>query len=148
MKKFLLATTLFIGSMIYTSANAQVRVSMHANIGNQPQWGPAGYDYARFYYLPDLDMYYDVQAMQFVYFDRGRWVYTRALPVSYRNYDLYGGYKVVINDQRPFVHHDAYRNQYKRFKNCRNRQVVIRNSHDSRYAPFRNQRNDRVVVIR
>ncbi|CAN5404667.1 hypothetical protein BH10BAC2_BH10BAC2_43480 [soil metagenome] len=148
MKKFLLATTLFIGSMIYTSADAQVRVSINANIGNQPQWGPAGYDYAQFYYLPDLDMYYDVQAMRFVYFDRGRWVYTRALPVSYRNYDLYGGYKVVINDQRPFVRHDAYRNQYKRFKNYRNRQMVIRNSHDPRYAPFRNQRNDRVVVIR
>ena len=101
MKRFLLATTLFIGSIAYTSADAQVRVSVHANIGNQPNWGPAGYDYAQFYYLPDIDMYYDVQARQFVYFDRGRWVYATALPVNHRNYDLYGGYKVVMNDQRP-----------------------------------------------
>ena len=148
MKKFLLATALFTGSMICTSAGAQVRVSFHANIGNQPLWGPAGYDYAPFYYLPDLDMYYDVQVRQFVYFDRGRWIYTTALPVNYRNYDLYGGYKVVINDQRPFMRHDAYRNQYKRFKNYRNRQVIIRNSHDRRYAPYYNHRNDCAVVIR
>ena len=146
MKKFLLATTLIIGSVIYTSADAQVRVSFYANIGNQPQWGPAGYDYAQFYYLPDLDMYYDVQARQFVYADRGRWVYATALPVNYRNYDLYGGYKVVINDQRPFMRHDVYRNQYKRFRNYRNRQVIIRNSRDIRYAPFRNHHNDCVVI--
>lgn len=148
MKKVLLATTLFIGSMICTSADAQVRVSINANIGNQPLWGPAGYDYAGFYYLPDLDMYYDVQARMFLQFNRGRWIYTTALPVRYRNYDLYGGYKVVINDYKPFLRHDVYRNQYRKFKNYRNRQVIIRNSHDPRYAPFRKQWNDRVVVIR
>jgi len=149
MKKILLAAALFTGSMICTSAGAQVRVSINANIGNQPLWGPAGYDYVQFYYLPDLDMYYDVQARQFVYPDRGRWVYTTALPVNCRNYDLYGGYKVVINDQRPFMRHDAYRNQYRRFKNYHNRQVIIRNNHDRRYAPYYNRHNDcGAVVIR
>lgn len=148
MKRILLATTLFTGSMIGTSAGAQVSVSVNANIGNQPLWGPAGYDYAQFYYLPDLDMYYDVQARQFVYPDRGRWVYTTSLPVNYRNYDLYGGYKVVINDQRPYMRHDVYRNQYKRFKNYRNRQVIIRDSHNRRYAPYYNRRNDCGVVSR
>ncbi|QEC69766.1 hypothetical protein FRZ67_21600 [Panacibacter ginsenosidivorans] len=146
MKRILLATTLFIGSMIYTSADAQVRVSLHANIGNQPQWGPAGYDYAQFYYLPDLDMYYDVQARRFVYLDRGRWVYATALPVNYRNYDLYGGYKVVVNRDRPFMYHDYDRNHYRKFRNYRNRQVVILNSRDARYAPFRNHRNNYVVI--
>jgi len=149
MKKFLLATTLLIGSLITTtSTDAQVRVNIHANIGSQPMWGPAGYDFAQFYYLPDLDMYYDVQARQFVYFDRGRWIYTTALPMNYRNYDLYGGYKVVINHDRPFVYHDYYRSHYRNYRNMRNRQVVIMNSRDPRYAPFKKHRNDRVVVIR
>jgi hypothetical protein len=146
MKKILLATTLFIGSMIYTSADAQVRVSLHANIGNQPQWGPAGYDYVQFYYLPDLDLYYDVQARQFVYLDRGRWVYATALPVNYRNYDLYGGYKVVVNRDRPFMYHDYDRKHYRKFRDYRNRQVVILNSRDARYEPYRKHRNDYVVI--
>jgi hypothetical protein len=149
MKKFLLATTLFIGSLVVTtSTDAQVRVNIHANIGNQPMWGPSGYDFAQFYYLPDIDMYYDVQARQFVYFDRGRWIYTTALPMMHRNYDLYSGYKVVINRDRPFAYNDYYKNHYRKFRNFRNRQVVILNSRDARYAPFKNHRDDRVVVIR
>ena len=148
MKKVLLATALFIGSMIYTSAGAQVRVSIHANIGNQPNWGPVGYDYAQFYYLPDLDIYYDVQAQQFVYFNRGHWVYTKVLPAGYRNYDLYSGYKVVINDQRPYMRHDFYKNRYRGYRNFRNHQVIIRNSRDPRYVQCNNHRNDYVVVVR
>ncbi|CAN5167607.1 hypothetical protein BH11BAC6_BH11BAC6_01110 [soil metagenome] len=142
MKKLLLATTLFIGSIAYTSADAQVRVSIHANVNNQPLWGPAGYDYAQFYYLPDLNMYYDVQARQFVYFDRGRWIYATALPVNMRNYDLYGGYKVVLNDQRPYMHHNVYQNRYKNYRNMRGRQVVILNSRDRRYDERKRNRYD------
>ncbi len=147
MKKVLLATALIIGSMGYTSADAQVRVNIHANIGNQPGWGPVGYDYAQFYYLPDLDMYYDVQVNQFVYFDRGRWIYTRNIPGRYRNYDLYSGYKVVINEPRPFIRHDYYRTHYRGYRNSRNRQVVIVNSRDPRYTRY-NHRDDRVVIIK
>lgn len=148
MKKVLLATALFIGSMIYTSSDAQGRFSNYNNMGNQPNWGPMGYNYAAFYYLPDLDMYYDVQARQFVYCVRGQWVYSRALPAAFRNYDLYSGYKVVINDQRPFLHPDYYRNRYRGYRNYRNHQVIIINSRDPRYGQCNNHRNDYIVVVK
>lgn len=118
---------------MYTSADAQVRVSISANIGRQPMWGPAGYNYAQFYYLPDINMYYDVQARQFVYCDRGRWIYTSTLPTGYRNYDLYRGYKVVVNEPMPYLHNNAHRHDYRKFKNYHQHQVIIYDSYDHRY---------------
>ncbi|MBG9378685.1 hypothetical protein I5907_20805 [Panacibacter sp. DH6] len=149
MKRFLLVSALLLGSIVYTAtASAQVSVRINANIGNQPMWGPAGYDYAQFYYLPDIDMYYDVMARQFVYQNRGQWIYANTLPYNYRNYDLYSGYKVVLNQPGAFAYHDYHRNQFRKYRNFRNRQVVIVNSRDARYAPYKNRRDNRVVVIR
>ena len=137
--------------MIYTSADAQVRVSINANIGRQPVWGPAGYDYAQYYYLPDIDVYYDIQSTNFIYQDCGRWVTAAALPVRYHNYNLYSGYKVVVNDQRPYMHHEYYRNKYAGYRNYHGRQVVIRDSRDKRYVIVNrnyNKHNGRVIVMR
>ncbi len=136
MKKVLLAATLVIGSIMYTSADAQVRVSINANFTRQPSWGPAGYDYAQFYYLPDINAYYDVQARQFICFNRGSWVYTTALPGSYRNYDLYRGYKVVMNEPRPYVNNYVHRSKYRGFKNYRQAQVMNYEIYDRRNDRF------------
>ena len=104
MKKLLLAAGLLVGGFAVTEkAEAQVRVGVNINIGQQPPWRPAGYDYVEYYYLPDIETYYYVPRQQFVYLSNGRWVFSASLPSRYRGYDLYGGYKVVIN--RP----DAYR---------------------------------------
>jgi len=141
MKKLLLATTLFIGSIIHTSADAQVRVSFNMNINSQPIWGPVGYDYAQYYYLPDIDAYYDVSLAQFVFFDAGRWAYARTLPARYRNYNLYSGYKVVINQQRPYMYHNVYRSRYSRYRNYHGHQTIICNSRDQRYVIVNRNRN-------
>ncbi len=153
MKKVLLATTLIIAGIMYTSADAQVRVSISANTGRQPMWGPAGCDYAQFYYLSEINMYYDVQARQFVYFDRGRWVYASTLPWAYRNYDLYRSYKVVMNEPMPYLHNYQHRYEYRRFKDYRDQQAMNGNRygnsndgydhrHDNDYDQRYNDRDD------
>ncbi len=47
--------------------------------------------------MPDIEAYYNVSQHQFVYLDDGRWIFAAALPERCRDYDLYRGYKVVIN---------------------------------------------------
>jgi hypothetical protein len=123
MKKILLIAVMVSGAALMTPAKAQV--SINVNIGAQPQWGPAGYDYAGYYYFPDMDVYYNVAQQQFIYFNAGRRIFAASLPVSYRNYDLYSCYKVVINDPRPYLHPDIYRSRYAPYRN-RHDQVVIR----------------------
>ncbi|WP_153799572.1 hypothetical protein [Foetidibacter luteolus] len=131
MKKFILLAAIVSGVMFTGNAKAQVNVNI--NIGAQPVWGPVGYDHVDYYYLPDIDVYYNVPQKQYVYFDNGRWMFASALPYRYRNYDIYRGYKVVINEPRPYLHNNVYRVKYKNYKNNFGRQVIIRDSKEVKY---------------
>jgi hypothetical protein len=135
MKKLILSAAILLGCLTVKTATAQVSVSLGVNIGSQPAWGPVGYDYANYYYMPDIDTYYDVPTHQYVYFDNNVWVHRAYLPVRYRHYNLYNGYKVVINDRNPWLRHDVYRTRYAGFRG-RHDQIIIRNSHDARYAHY------------
>lgn len=143
MKKFLPAIALLGLLQIATPGQAQVRVQV--NVGMQPQWGPSGYDYANYYYLPDIDVYYNVPRRQFVYLNRGRWEFAASLPAYYRSFDLYSSYKVVINDDAPYMRCDYYRGQYGRYRGYHGRQMVIRDAPRYRYdrRPEQHNRYDR-----
>ena len=131
MKKICLLLTIVAGSFICVPASAQI--SFNINIGNQPAWGPVGYDYVDYYYLPDIEAYYYVPTRQFVYLRNGRWVFSTSLPYRYRDYNLYSGYKVVINEPRPYLNYSTHRSAYSGYRNYGGRQMIIRNSNDSKY---------------
>ncbi len=116
---------------------AQVSINFGINLSSQPIWGPTGYDAVQYYYLPDIDVYYYVPQHRFYYQSRGRWIYSSNLPYQYRNYNLYSGYKVVINENRPYLRNNVYREKYSSFKN-RHDQQPIRDSRDSKYFVNKN----------
>ncbi len=125
---------LITGILISLAAplKAQVRFNVNANIGSQPIWGPVGYDAVQYYYLPAIDTYYDVPQHLFIYQVKGRWITSAHLPRPYRNYDLYRGYKVVINENRPYLRNRVYKEKYGSYKD-RHNQRPIRDSRDSKY---------------
>ena len=104
------------GILLFASTTAtQAQVSVNVNIGNPPAWGPTGYDAVDYYYLPDIEAYYDIRATQFIYFGGGKWIRSRNLPTQYRNYNLYNGYKVVLNDyrgSRPYSNFNSHKVKY------------------------------------
>lgn len=110
----------------------KAQVSVHINIGNQPAWGPTGYNYAGFYYLPDINCYYDINRSMFIYPNGPRWVYARHLPSRYRTVNLYHTYKVVVNQPDPYRYNRAHVREYARYRN-RYDQPMIRDSRDNRY---------------
>jgi hypothetical protein len=95
------------GIILLVSANTmEAQVSVNVNLGQPPAWGPAGFSAVDYYYLPDIQSYYDIRNTQFIYFGGGKWNRSRNLPNQYRNYNLYNGYKVVLNNyrgSRPYV---------------------------------------------
>ncbi|PXY47063.1 hypothetical protein [Flavobacterium hydrophilum] len=104
-----------VGLFLIFANATQAQVSINVNIGTPPAWGPVGYSEMEYYYLPDIEAYYDVRASQFIYFGGGRWVRTTYLPRHYRNYDLYSGYKVVLNDyhgRTPYKYFDRHKVKY------------------------------------
>ncbi|MFV8336649.1 hypothetical protein [Flavobacterium sp. RSP29] len=104
------------GIILFASSNTmQAQVSVNVNIGSPPAWGPSGYSAVDYYYLPDIQAYYDIRATQFIYFGGGKWIRSRNLPNQYRNYNLYNGYKVVLNDyhgSRPYSNYNNHKVKY------------------------------------
>lgn len=134
MRSFIvLLSVLFISSM----TNAQLSISLNFNVDNQPAWGPTGYDYVEYYYMPDIEVYYYVPQRRFYFFEGGRWMSGTSLPHRYRGFDLYSSYKVVVNDRTPYRRHDTYRERYSSYKGRRD-QAFIRDSRDSRYYSNKN----------
>lgn len=132
MKTLKLIPLLFV-FMVIQKTDAQVSLNVSFNIGSQPAWGPVGYDYVEFYYLPDIEAYYWVPSRQFVYISNGRWVFTNYLPARHRGYNLYTGYKVVINEPKAWKQYHNHRVRYVSYKSKHGQQVVIRNSKDPKY---------------
>lgn len=113
MKKILTLSILALSAASFMKADAQVRVNVNVNVGSQPSWGPRGYDYVDYYYLPDIDAYYSVPTRQFIYLSGPNWVFSYGLPPMYRNYDLSRGRVIVVNRQRPWLYNDEYRVRYR-----------------------------------
>lgn len=99
--------------ILFLSGTAIAQVTVV--IGTPPLWGPVGYNNVQYYYLPDVESYYDVYNSRFIYYEGGNWVHRKYLPMQYRRYDLYNGYKVVMSDYhgtKPYVNFKHYKIMY------------------------------------
>ena len=137
---------LAVGIILLVSSTTQAQFSVNLNIGTAPSWGPSGYSQAEYYYLPDVQAYFDIRASQFIYFGQGRWVRSRYLPRQYRNYDFNSGYKVVLNDyhgNRPYTNFRHDRKRYYKGYRGGNQRTVGHNRDNHRYSSKRNVVNHR-----
>lgn len=84
---------------------------------SNPGWAPPYYSGVRYYYLPDIEVYYDLSDQEFVYLDNGRWLFSPNLPPMYSNYDLYNGFVISMNYGvfQPWMHHQYYVSHYPRY---------------------------------
>lgn len=122
---------LILGSVFnFTPAHSQVSVNI--NIGSQCLWGPVGYDYVEYYYLPEIDVFYYVPTGEYIYWRGKQQVFVTYLPVSY-HVDLYTTYKVIINEPKPYLQHNTYIVKYAKYKHGGPKQVAIRDSNDQKY---------------
>ena len=107
---------LILAGIVFLLAGAsQAQISFSLNIAPPPMWGPTGASEVRYYYLPDVEAFYDVNASMFIYLSDGAWIHRTYLPARYKNYDLYGGYKVVMRDYHgitPYSRYHEYRSKY------------------------------------
>lgn len=131
-KLFIIAILFFAGSSTQAQVAVDVNIAtpnVNVHVGTPPPpsrpapppvWGPVGYDEVEYYYLPDIQIYYDIRLAQYIYFGNGKWIRSRYLPSYCRDYDLYHGYKVVLADyhgRTPYTYfHDHKVKYYKGYK--------------------------------
>lgn len=116
---------LALGIFIFISSSMDAQVSVNLNVGSRPAWiGPSSnYSAVDFYYLPEIESYYDTRASLFVYPGKNGWVRSRSLPHQYRGYNLSKCNKVALKGyrgNRPYEHFNNHRkqtNKYKKFDN-------------------------------
>ena len=95
-----------------TAATAQVTIQY----GTRPVWAPNAPATVKYYYLPDIETYYDVPAKRYLYLNHGTWVSTATLPTYYRGYNLRNGRTVYLSDYRgntPYVLFKEHKVKYK-----------------------------------
>lgn len=120
MKKLIIMVGLgwMIGLLNVHTADAQhVTTVIHINVDRQPAWGPVGYDYVEYYYIPELNIYFDVENELFYFRHGRRWIESPYLPARYARYDFYSLYKVVLNDiLDPWRYNRHHRRRYARYR--------------------------------
>ncbi|MEO7923230.1 MAG: hypothetical protein ABIR30_06085 [Chitinophagaceae bacterium] len=133
MKKIILCAAIFCSVAAINNVSAQV--SINVNLGSQPAWGPSGYDHVDYYYLPDIETYYYVPTRKFIYLSGGNWVFASGLPPAYRSYNLYSGYKVVVNQPKAYLYYPTHKVKYAKYKGNRGQTVIVQkpksNGHDN-----------------
>jgi hypothetical protein len=94
----------------YVTTSAQVRY-------DNPSWAPPYVQGVRYYYLPDIETYYDLTNQEFVYLNNGQWYYSRTLPAIYADFDLDNCFTVAIdyNTYQPWMHQQYYVSHYPRY---------------------------------
>ena len=84
-----------------------------------PPWAPAYQNpsQVQYYYMPDIEVYYDVWNHEYIYLENGNWVFEPGLPPMYSGYDLYAGHLVVLNYNvhEPWRHHELYSSHYPKY---------------------------------
>lgn len=136
---------IMLGLLFFSVGQSQAQVAVNVNIGTPPAWGPVGYSNVDYYYLPDVEAYYDIRASQFIYFGNGKWIRNRYLPGPYRNYDLYSGYKVVLNDYHGKSPYTYFKNHkvkyYKGYKGKPQKTIGYKNNKSSNYKNYNNKKD-------
>jgi hypothetical protein len=108
----------FIFLLGYRTVTMAQRTEINVNI-ELPSWAP---DYhnanlVQYYYLPDIESYYDVRNHEFIYPEDGRWMFGRSLPPVYAWFDLNNCFIIALDARvyEPWRHFHYYLAHYPRF---------------------------------
>lgn len=114
---FLLLITAVTMTGCYTSYYAET-TPVRQNISYiNPKWAPEYYENIRYYYLPDIECYYDLSMGQFIYLRNGRWYNSNYFPSFYYDFNLDNCFVVILNSNvyKPWLHHQYYLTHYPRY---------------------------------
>jgi len=115
MKKLILLIVFVASTSVMNYSNAQFGFNVNVRLG-LPAWIPGGYAESEYYYMPEIDAYYNVRQQQFIYLNNGAWAFSSRLPGMYAGFDLYNSRKIPVYGERPYMHADMYRERYAQYR--------------------------------
>jgi hypothetical protein len=121
-KAFLLAFGTALASLAAPVA-AHAQRGVNGQIG-YPAWGPAVPQGAQYYYVPEIDGYYDLNARNYIVQRNGRWATMQAVP----GYNPASFHPVVVDyrGRQPWAQYRDHHARYYRPVVVQPRPVVVR----------------------
>ena len=139
-KKILIALLVLLFSGINSMDANSLKKEVKRNInsigiwqgGGPPPWAPAHGKRAkvRYYYIPEIEVYYDLVLGEFVWWNGFTWSFSMTLPAPYATFNLYTSHRVVLDyyGNYPWYNHTFYRVKYPSHKvKYSNSKVVNKN---------------------
>ncbi len=93
--------------MLASSFTSRAQVSLSVHIGTPPVWAPPVYAHTiRYYYIPEIDSYYDAVNQGYYYNNGPGWVFSASLPGIYAGYNIGSLHTVAVNyyGARPYTY--------------------------------------------
>ncbi len=105
----LLAVALLVLALRPAPAQAQININI-----NPPSWGPPAPPTAQYYYIPEIDGYYDLHTDRYVVLRKGKWV----RPATIVGYNPNNFHPVVVDyvGSTPWVRVREHRVKYAKVK--------------------------------
>jgi hypothetical protein len=102
---------------------AQAQVGVNVQLGH-PAWGPAVPAGTQYYYVPELDGYYDLAAQRYLVQHSGQWLPVAAVP----GYNPASFHPVVVNyrGRQPWVQYRDHHARYYRPVVGQQRPVIVK----------------------
>ena len=121
MKKLIILSAIAMSGLIYNTADAQIGIQVGFHFGHPRVYAPAPvvveqapvYDNDNdYYYLPDVNAYYNVSEQCYYYFDGDNWVTAEYLPGQYSDFDWRNARRFEVRAERPYLRNEFYRSRY------------------------------------
>lgn len=117
-KKWAALAVVLLPVLLFTGCNTYRQGTYdQQNSYENPQWAPSYYEGARYYYLPDIECYYDMYAREFIFLDHAQWIYSPHISSFYPDFNLNNSFVVVVNSNiyQPWMHHQYYVSHFPRY---------------------------------
>jgi hypothetical protein len=115
---FLTGITLFLISAI----NAQDTAI--ANTCTLPEWNSVAKADVRYFYLPELGIFYDVNSTMFIYNNGKGWIHQATLPEKNSGYDLFCCQKIMITGK---INFDEPKTKFARDTHNKEQRIISKN---------------------
>lgn len=121
-----------------------ITISENSFAQGPPPWAPAhGYRAkTRYVYFPDQNMYYDLNARNYIYLSGSNWVVRTTLPKLFVGVNLGRSSQVELDfvGDRPYRYNTTHIVKYKKPKKVKAKKVVIFNNHHHDHGHYKHDK--------